>query len=116
MLDFTSFTKGKEMSSDANASRSWHASSRPQLKFIASHIIETLSPRLFWRLKARRIRRYSSEYELRVAPLLCDIRKISVDIPYTYVCGKAACSRSQEAWIAHCADNGQFQVEMAPAG
>jgi FkbM family methyltransferase len=68
------------MGSDTDVSRSWHASCRSQLKRIASHIIETVSPNLFWRLKVRRMRRNLSEVELRIAPLLCDIRKISVDI------------------------------------
>jgi FkbM family methyltransferase len=68
------------MSSDANVSRSWHASSLSQLKRIASHIIEAVSPNLFWRLKVRGLRRNLSEDELRIAPLLCDLSKISVDI------------------------------------
>lgn len=71
---------GWEMSSDTNVSRSWRASSRSQLKLIASHIIETVSPNLFWRLKVRGLRRHLSEDELRIAPLLCDTNKISVDI------------------------------------
>lgn len=50
------------------------------MKEIASHIIETVSPRLFWKLKVRGLRRNVSEYELQIAPLLCNIRKISVDI------------------------------------
>jgi len=80
VLDFSSFTRGREMSSDTNALRSWDVSSRSQLKYIASHITKTLWPRLFWGLKARGLRRDLGEYELRVAPLLCDMRKISVDI------------------------------------
>ena len=69
-----------EMNSDANVSRSWYASSLSQLKRIASHIIEAVSPNLFWRLKVRGLRRNLSEDELRIAPLLCDLSKISVDI------------------------------------
>jgi FkbM family methyltransferase len=68
------------MSSDTNVSRNLHASIRSQLKLIAAHIIETLSPHLFWRLKVRRLRHNFGEDELRLAPLLCDRGKISVDI------------------------------------
>jgi len=65
---------------DTVAHPHWKAAVRTQLKAAAAHTIESLSPRLFWALKIRWWRRASADFELRVAPLLCDKRRISVDV------------------------------------
>ena len=65
------------MNTDSNTSR---GSGEKQLKHIASRIVRALRTSLLRGAKERDEEPDFSEYELRVAPLLCDIRKISLDI------------------------------------
>ena len=78
--DSTSITKGQAMMSETNTSQSGQASFRSRLKRAASHVIEALRAKKLLGGKAQGEIRDQSEYELRIAPLLCDMRKISLDI------------------------------------
>lgn len=52
----------------------------PALRHLASRIIENISPGLYGRLRVRRLRSSLCEYEMLIAPLLCDKSKVSIDI------------------------------------
>jgi FkbM family methyltransferase len=43
-------------------------------------VIRTISPKLYWKRKVRHLVRSMHEYELRIVPLLCDPRKVSIDV------------------------------------
>jgi FkbM family methyltransferase len=50
------------------------------IKSLASVVLESVSPTLFWKAKIRSMRRHPCDFELRVAPFLCDAQRISIDV------------------------------------
>jgi FkbM family methyltransferase len=64
----------------AGVSRNSRADWRKRLKSMLPLAITTLMSKRSWMQTVRKHRSGFSEYELMVAPLLCDLRKISVDI------------------------------------
>jgi FkbM family methyltransferase len=50
------------------------------IKALIWRLIKILSPRLYWDMKLGSLRREDREYEMQIAPLLCNPSKVSIDI------------------------------------
>jgi FkbM family methyltransferase len=50
------------------------------IKAFIWQLIKVINPKLYWHIKLRKLMQSESEYELRIAPSLCDPRKVSIDV------------------------------------
>jgi FkbM family methyltransferase len=98
----------------ANVANSSQKSPRPA-KFLltrrlSGRIAKMLFPDLYWVLKFRRLKHSTSEYEMRIAPFLCDPHKISIDVgagdaPYSVIiCERSARVIAFEARVDQAAE------------